>query len=122
MRRWRRASERLDCGGPEPHCRIEAGAPYQRVELALGIIKYRCEEHATEPVNQAQLDAFDAQQAAGNIAPARHFPTYGRCLSFCSVGERPPSIDQSARWRGPGSLASSLPIRATFRRKAVGVM
>ncbi len=69
MRSWRRASKGLDCGGPEPHCRIEAGAPYQRVELAMGTIKDRCVEHASEPVNQAQLDVFDAQQAADPSAP-----------------------------------------------------
>jgi len=83
VRSWRRASKWLDCGGPEPHCRIEAGAPYQRVELAMGTIKDRCVEHASEPVNQAQLDAFDAQQAA---VDARSADTAGRGFSFRSLG------------------------------------
>ena len=83
MRSWRRASKWLDCGGPEPRCRIESGAPYQHLELALGIIKYRCVEHAFDPVNQAQIDAFDAQQAAGD---ARSADAAGRCFSFCSQG------------------------------------
>ncbi len=83
MHSWRRASKWLTCGGPEPHCRIESGASYQHLELALGIIKYRCVAHATEPVNQAQLDAFDAQRAA---VDARSADTAGRCFSFCSLG------------------------------------
>ena len=83
MRSWRRASKWLDCGGPEPHCRIESGAPYQHLELTLGMIKCRCVAHATEPVNQAQLDAFDAQRAA---VDARSADAAGRCFSFCSLG------------------------------------
>ena len=47
------------------------------------MIKYRCVEHATEPVNQAQLDAFDAQQAA---VDARSADVAGRGFSFCSLG------------------------------------
>jgi len=49
----------------------------------MGIIKYRCVEHATEPVNQAQLDAFDAQRAAGD---ARSADVAGRGFSFRSLG------------------------------------
>ncbi len=83
MRSWRHASKWLNCGGPGPHCRIEAGAPYQHLELAMGMIKYRCVAHATEPVNQAQLDAFDAQRAA---VDARSADTAGRGFSFRSLG------------------------------------
>ena len=81
MRSWRRASKWLDCGGPEPHCRIEAGAPYQRVELTLGTIKDRCVEHASEPVNQAQLDAFDAQHS-------RRVMSAQRVLDDLGIAER----------------------------------
>ena len=88
MRSWRRASEWLHCGGPEPHCRIEAGAPYQHLELAEGTFKYRCVEHATEPVNQAQLDAFDAQQAAGDERSADAGPQ-----RFASVGSIAKAFD-----------------------------
>ncbi len=88
MRSWRRASKWLDCGGPEPHCRIESGASYQHLELALGMIKYRCVAHATEPVNQAQLDAFDAQQAAGDERSADAGPQ-----RFASVGSIAKAFD-----------------------------
>ena len=71
MRSWRRASKWLDCGGLEPHCRIESGAPYQHLQLTLGTIKYRCVAHATEPVNQAQLDAFDAQHRRRVVSAQR---------------------------------------------------
>ena len=96
MRSWRRASRWLDCGGPDPHCRIEAGAPYQRVELAMGTIKDRCVEHATEPVNEAQIAASDdelvtaAAERSADAGPQR----------FASIGSMAKAFDGKAAAAG----------------------
>ena len=62
MRTWQRASRDLRCGAVS-HCRIPEGEAYQ-VLSGDGWHKLRCQSHANEPMNLAQVTEFDARTPA----------------------------------------------------------
>ena len=71
MRTWQRASRDLQCGAV-PECRIPTGEAYQ-VLSGSGWHKIRCQGHADEPVNVAQVAEFDARTPAEKVGDSPQF-------------------------------------------------
>ena len=79
MREWRRAGRLLPCSHAG-WCVIEPGDPY-RLDTSLRRQQTVCAKHAGVPVDRAQLEAYDQQQARRDAAPGPRTVSTG-ALSF----------------------------------------